>query len=378
MSNQNEWLLFVDETGDFDTPNESVSIVGWLVRQADTPDFDAALRRAIDQLFPRNAYPPHATLLNIPISHLAQLRLFGPAPADVPAWAAGGTARWDRLCALNDSAVQRVVACVQNGCMPNWDECNAADSRVRWLDRPLHQVMDAQRLRKFDQMTALLALLDDALSPSGSWLVGASMPETLRSSPATPPDHYLHLLDLLFARVFALLRSTSKEVHTVKTFVAGRRVWVHELLQKVYLRNLDVGACVRRAERFPFLPPSDGHPDDNVRILPFDIEETDARVRPGIVIADFAANRLRHVLAGSRRWPDVKTQAAARIALPVVAPARAGRPDERFPTMALAGSSAEVIVQAFSQSKVLPVSDTQPGWGADQAARWVQAAARWQ
>jgi hypothetical protein len=372
-----EWLLFIDETGDFDTGGECVSVVGWLVREREPTALDHALRKAIGLLLPAPAYPPHAALLNIPLAHVASFRLFGAAPTDSPAFGAVASEAWDRLVTCPHPAVRAFVRATDAAAMPAWDVCRAADQQWRVQEPALYAAVLGQRDTRVGRLATLLSCLAECYGPAQSWILTASMSAADHGSVAPPRDPYLELLELLFRRALALLRSGSPDVHVVKVFVAARWVWVERFRQRVNLRLDDVTGCVRRAERFPFRPPRDGRPDDHVRLVPFAVQSFDSRVHAGIAVADFAANRLRHPLARERSWPALRGQGAARVPLPIEARAEAEPDGDTLPAAALFGAAEAVIEQAFSTRQAIAGPVTSPAWGADQAELWVRAATRW-
>ncbi|MFW5740130.1 MAG: hypothetical protein ACOC1F_07170, partial [Myxococcota bacterium] len=230
----------------------------------------------------------------------------------------------------------------------------------------------AQREDQARRMNSLLACLRNLFSPSESWLIGAFDP----AADATSQDRYLTLLQALFVRVFALLRGQQHVVHHVKTFVARRHVQLHGVPKPVQLRIKDVGDCVRRAETFPLRPPAPGATDEHVRIVPWRVSRYDERVCPGIVIADYAANRLRGPLSSAPSWSELQSQATARVRVPIAAPACMD-PNSVLPAMAANGSPAAIIVDALSRTPPASIPRTSPGWTADQAKQWANAVARW-
>jgi hypothetical protein len=153
---------------------------------------------------------------------------------------------------------------------------------------------------------------------------------------------------------------------------------VHDatLARTVALRMDHLSDQVRRAERLPLLAPPEGSPDDRVRILQYRIQPYDQLVHPGIVLADFAANRLRASLGQAARWAELRRTAAGRVALSIEAPALAFPHAGPLPACALHGEARTKIAQAFETRTNVDLGRILPGWGHDQAAAWIQAAAR--
>lgn len=376
MPRVREWQLFIDETGDFDDPYASVAVVGWLVQHRELPRFDADLRSALAKVVPDAAWPPHAADLNLPIVQPILTRVFGAVTSDADAWVRSVPGVWERLQGLEHEAVRKVVALAEQRKMAPYKDLANANEVVKRLDPSLFRSFTAQRERRMAHMRDLLSHLGEVFGPGESWLVGAGMPPV--GDDDTPKDErYLPLLETLFCRVFALLRSDDGDRHEVRVHVARRRVKPNGGPLTLTLRIQDVGDCVRRAERFPVLAPEPGKPDARVRIVPHSVSRYDTNVRPGIVIADFAANRLRWPMSTARSWHELQANSVTQVALPVTAPARRDVGASPLPALAAHGLPEQAIHGAAEKAQVLEVPWTPPGWTTDQARQWVAAVARW-
>ena len=364
--------MFIDETGNFEEPSASVAVVGWLVQHREVPHFDQHLRSALAKVVPDGAWPPHASVLNLPISQAVVFRLFGFAEVEKERWKSAAPALWQALSELQHPAVQEVVRLADHGVFAPYDTLKEANEALREHAPGTLRRLTAQRGSQAHRMACLLACLRETFEPGESWLVGAFEP----GAAASTDDRYLAVLEALFGRVLGVLRSADDVVHHVKTIVARRHVQVDGIPRVIQLRNQDVGDCIRRAESFPLLAPPSGTPDQRVRIVPWGVTRYDELVRPGVVIADFAANRLRWPLSSAASWRELRSQADVRAVLPVDAPPRMD-PGTALPTMAATGAAASAIVDAFSRKTPVAVPGTTPGWAADQAEQWVNAMARW-
>lgn len=376
MPRVREWQLFIDETGNFEDPDASVAVVGWLVQHREHPRFDADLRGALAKVVPDAAWPPHAAHLNLPIVHPILTQGFGAVPSDDDAWVSSMPGAWARLRALKHEAVRKVLNLAEQRQMAPYDDLAEANEIVKRLEPNLFGSFKARRERRMRHMRGLLSHLGEVFGPGESWLVGAGMPP-VADDDTSKGDRYLALLETLFCRVFALLRSDDGDRHEVRVHVARRWVKPNGVPLTLKLRIQDVGDCVRRAERFPVLAPEPGKPDARVRIVPHSVSRYDSNVRPGIVIADFAANRLRWPMSTARSWHELQARADSQVALPVTAPARRDVGASPLPALAAHGLPEQAIRGAAEKVQVLEVPWTPPGWTTDQARQWVAAVARW-
>ena len=376
MPRVREWQLFIDETGNFEDPDASVAVVGWLVQHREHPRFDADLRRSLAKVVPDAAWPPHAAHLNLPIVQPILTQGFGAVASDGDAWVHSVPDAWARLRALEHEAVRKVVALAEQRKMAPYDDLTEANDVVKRLEPNLFRSFIAQREQRMAWVRDLLSCLGEVFGPGESWLVGAGMPP-VGDDDAPKSDRYLALLETLFCRVFALLRADDGNTHEVRVHVARRWVKPDGVPLTLTLRVQDVGDCVRRAERFPVLAPEPGKPDTRVRIVPHSVSRYDSNVRPGIVIADFAANRLRWPMSTARSWHELQARADSQVALPVTAPARRDVGASPLPALAAHGLPEQAIRGAAKKAQVLEVPWTPPGWTTDQARQWVAAVARW-
>ncbi len=301
MPRVREWQLFIDETGNFEDPDASVAVVGWLVQHREHPRFDADLRGALAKVVPDAAWPPHAAHLNLPIVHPILTQGFGAVPSDDDAWVSSMPGAWARLRALEHEAVRKVLDLAEQRQMAPYDDLAEANEIVKRLEPNLFGSFKAQRERRMRHMRGLLSHLGEVFGPGESWLVGAGMP------PVADDD-------------------TS---------------------------------------------------DTRVRIVPHSVSRYDSNVRPGIVIADFAANRLRWPMSTARSWHELQARADSQVALPVTAPARRDVGASPLPALAAHGLPEQAIRGAAEKVQVLEVPWTPPGWTTDQARQWVAAVARW-
>ncbi len=254
----------------------------------------------------------------------------------------------------------------------------AADAYLRERLPATHR-----RLRALiaDDARALRALLRTARVPfegDSAFVVAAAATPwqggSYEGDEPSPADSYLALLPALFERLFGLLRSEALEQHHVSVTTATR--WATQPdLRRVPLRRADVRAAIERAATFPLLPPK-GLGAGPVRIAPTAVQRYDEHVHPGVVLADFTANRLRHAVLASGldgAWRSLEQRAAATIALPVEVAARALADGPSLPTVAADGGARDAVRSSFEGERP-DISRLSPRWAREQATSWVSAA----
>jgi hypothetical protein len=342
-------LVCIDESGNFDLPADRVCVGGLLLKEADSPMLRLALKTQLDVIFPHLDYPPHATCYNRPSQHLvAWKRLSMERRKAVPLG----------LAMLLDTAEQQVLntpgapaELSGPGGAPlltppllarldDWLRLHATGA----LD-PLNTVRSSSQA-KLEQLLAHLT----QLCPGHCAVVAAAEVPSV-SAPASAPDRYLRLLAVLFERLIALLHSGPPGPRLVVR-IASRGVW-RPTGARTPLAHADVLAAYQEAVRA-----SPTGVDIELQVEP--PEDYDAQVHPGLVLADFAMNRLRSRL-GARTWSILAGQLKASLQLPAeLFVAHVGR---HLPTIAA--------------HTALPLNPRPPGgeagWMEQQAAQWASA-----
>jgi hypothetical protein len=371
MASETEWLLFLDESGDFSDPVASVCIAGFLLRAEEKGGEDLWLRGLLARRFPEVEYPPHARFLNRDAFHLANW-LLRDRP-DIP-----GVSRdsLERLAALlcEKSASRAAMACrgaIDAGKVPRWEDLAELEPELQGAlpteFQTLRGLVDRSR-------AAIVAVLEEVRARYGDERVFAvaGADTRIREADDGPVrDRYLALLEVVFERVLALFRKEPPERHKIWVRAAERHVSLPWGLT-LHLRHFDVGQAVRAAERRPPLALSPGvGADPHVRLVPMEPPRFDGDVHPGVVIADFLANRMREPLGASSPWREVREAAGGRVALPVETPPRM-YPDVSLPTVAADGLPRRAIAAAFEGREPVGLEGAR-GWAKEQAARWVEA-----
>jgi hypothetical protein len=365
-----EWLLFIDESGDFDDPDSRPCTAGLLLQDEDASVRSGPLRRLIEQVAPLVPYPLHAAHLNRVGFHLAcRMRASGERQGEA------GRDDWldEAVRLVRESSHPVAGAFLKALGRPGWLDCTLLRRFDAWLKSeapPLFAVLAAERDAVNRAMWKLLDELHTAYGPDRCLLIAAA--EGTGSLTPVGEDRYLRLLTALFERVFALLRSRPAAQHRVWVRVAGRNVR-EAPFESVPQHSRHVADCIRAAERFPLWPPA-GATDPDVRLVPFQPARYDESVHPGLVLADFIANRLWMPLQWARDLRSLEAQAQDRTALSIYATPRALPASARLPLPAAEGLARQIVNAAFSGRQVPAPAAVAPGWAREQALAWARAA----
>ncbi|MCA9530191.1 MAG: hypothetical protein KC543_08640 [Myxococcales bacterium] len=384
------WLLFVDESGNLDEARELAVVAGVLVRlDGDPAWFEQQVRAAIEWAYPGVAYPPHATVLNKTTGlvastyrrHLRDPSAGAPRPAL--------RAAWDALCAAAPElpAAARVVAATRKHQEPrDWADLEECD---RYLKRHhggayegalgLAQQGGAGMARALARLPTCAAADSNKPRPAAFVVAAAARDvddafDLGATGDRTVTDRYLSLLGAMLERTMLLLRAEPPAHHEVRLAVATRHV-PRPGLPATPLTASDVGEVVGRVIGYPFLP-AEGLGDARLRFHCDATPKYDARVHPGVVLADFVANRLRRILGqaiGSTPYSRVAENASRDISLPVEQAAAALQDAGPLPTLAADGQPRAAIrahLEAEADAAPLPA---RPRWARDEASAWIGA-----
>ncbi len=130
------WVLYVDESGAHDDPDDLHLVAGLLLRANDSVGLDALLRGILEETWPIWPWPPHAADLNHPASRVAAV-MKTPASDVESARATWLRARAEPLVRLmresRDPVARRFLAAVADwdGGKLDHDAMKAADSLMR-------------------------------------------------------------------------------------------------------------------------------------------------------------------------------------------------------------------------------------------------------
>jgi hypothetical protein len=373
------WRLFIDETGDFDSPRAQVAVVGLLLNEASGWVDPGRMKRALTAIAPEVPWPPHATVLRLPLAWAA----WGPAAPSQPWEAAADAVRsllrdqlpedWAVLCTLvaggklpsgsgprGDALRERLVRLAEKrapGPMAVLRAHAAAVSnRMATLPREIQQGPDPASASVGWCLLAAESVIGDAIGADASG------------------DRYTTMLVSLLRRVMDVLHACDAEGperHEVR--VGASRRGLHDLRLGV-ARPLAVAdlsrACVaatgsdtREHRKGP----------SRVRFIPEEVPRYDRQCPPGYVLADRAANSIFGVLRadGSGRLEPWIASLERATSWGFRASTR------RLPTTAATGE-AERWMQARREPSGL-VSESGAAhalymclpWAREQAERWV-------
>lgn len=375
MRHETSWLLFLDETGDFDDPAAAVAIAGLLVQETH-PAMLAGLRAPIAALNPVVPYPPHASMLNLSLAHWVAWSRAAPA-ARAAHWRADWMATADRELAGSTWLAKVLATPLQRG-----NEWYAAlqqiDAMLPSRAPGAARLLEAVRGEHEHRMVSFLDALAGRYGPERCLAVAAAEAPGIDGGGS---DRYLSLLRVVMERVLLLLRSRPAARHRVRVLAAGRHVEASPFPRRIDLRSRDVADAIRAAERFPLDAPPAGGPDAWVHLVPESPQPYDAQVHPCLVLADFVANRLGWPLRRCSSWPALSDDVRRRTALPAEAAPRWLAPARPCPTIAAAGPAGEVVRALFGGEldrggalQSLRDRKVRPGWAREQAERWIDVA----
>lgn len=356
-----EWVLYVDESGDFGEDPYSC-VVGLTMREQECGKLERDLRAAVEGCFPLVPWPPHATALNIPVSRAAAC-LLSEAGHDQVRSACSRAVEALRA-AKEEPALRDFWRCVEAGRMPAYSQLRAADAWLKAKDggaherlRQLVRVQD-RRMRRLLRGLALSGGEDDV------FVVGAVQ---ARQGGAPEDDGYLRCLEALFERLIALVDAEGVR-QAVRFRVATRHVDEPSLGVRIPLNAKHVVDLVQDAKA---LAAKLIEAEPGVRCVPLEHQtKYDERVHAGVVLADFLANRVRRVLRSSKlSWSEVGKGVRGRTG---IAPeARARRFDAVLPALTFEGPLRSWLLTSRGVEELQ--SMRAPRWAVEQARRWAEA-----
>lgn len=363
-SGEEEWLLYIDESGDFELDPCSC-VIGIAIRERETPDFEKALRDAVEHCFPLVPWPPHTADLNLPISRAAACLV---SEGDAPSLReATGPAITALKAGRQEDALVPFFDAVDAARWPRYEALAAADGWLRARHRAawgrLDKIKNGQR-RHFAQ---ILAAITEHYGRDGVFVVGAAQ----RGDDVDAREsNYLSCLEAALERLFALLRSRDGR-RVVRFRVATRDEHEPRIGRDLPLSSTRVLEVARQAAAFPLGAPAEGERDAHVRLVPLEhITRFDRHVKPGIVLADFLANRLRHVLGRDEAWAAVRRAAREQTRVSPERVCDLAEVSELLPTIAHDGEVRVWLARALGSDVPTKLGPTLPRWAREQAEAW--------
>lgn len=315
------WSLFMDESGRFGQDRGAV-VAGLLVEAPLTHALGVAIKAALSLDDEGIAWPPHSWMLN----GAAKLRQ-GESEGKVTLSKARATFLKRATDAEIDAFLEGARASIREG-------------------------LGSLRERTGANVWVVGAVCD----PAGP------VPGTMYGQ--VEADGYVDALGAVFARVTLLLRDAANPM-IVETFVAERNVIHAQLgvpmkLGPLYVRQIATAVTrqIPGGDSVIFAPASVGYYE---------------RAHPGVVAADHVVNRLFRKVTNPIHgpWPDVATEVAATVGIPIARPRRA-RPSPALPLLAAAGSPHAAVLAAANEAALAPLPPHGATWITDQATAWIQ------
>jgi len=367
------WQLFVDESGDFGAAESDLAIVGVLLEGYASPQLAIALRRALNRIFVGAPYPPHAAHHNCPTTLLWASLLDVPGiPTSerfvrrtegalrIARGSSAQAAAFREVCEAADAA--RRLGEADAPVSMRTLNLRAARSFYRWLERiapaehaALTSESEQQRADFVDFLATTLA--GETATKSTALVVAWRGGQMDKKGERTDGSaEYAELYGALIERALAFVVAKESEsqlwVHVAERGESQQRL---QALQRTAVAH----PLVRRARHAP-----------TVTIAK--VQRYDGRVHPGIVIADFAANRmLGRVLGVAKRWDDVAAESRAVIGVAPAARCAIVSASGVLPAATSSGSARDAVRCAAEGSA--PPTVTGPVWAREQAKAWVDA-----
>ncbi len=282
------WTLFIDESGDLQTPGSTGVVAGLLLPGTDRGPLHRSVRKRLIDIFVGLRWPPRAATLNIPLASLQGLTELKPAqrPAEL-----------ERVRRALGPLGERLPSA-------DWQQLRALDREVAERHPEEHRLLVHQGQQREARMLRLLADLERVSGDRPqAFLAFAEVDPSADLPPPGGPvvhDSYVRLLIDLLSRVQATLLHSERGVELVEAVVADRDLQLAAPSQAVPLMPRYLEGFIRQAHQRT--ADALGAAASSVRIVAtgrrrYRGEDTPA----GLVIADWLANRGGRVL---RRPPS--------------------------------------------------------------------------
>ncbi len=362
--------LFVDETGDFRTPDSHGAVVGLVAPTNAQGLLLEGLEDELRQVFVGLPWPPHATELNIPIAHAVRALELGGGKLPRPL----------------KKLVHRVAKPLKKhvgGSLPKQARRDQLKDWDNWLAAH-HPGLRQELVGLRDRREAGLARVLRGLGAQGAWVLVAATRVDPQDEPAEPGqlvrDAYVRALRLLLERLHALSWSSAGG-RQMAARICDRNVRVQGLPRAVPLSRVFLEDITREATGHPALDPSDARRDSfHLDISPGRTVFRGDDLPAGVVLTDWLANRAGRVLNAKAKkdWTRV-TERLDHQVLHGLARSRRMALCPGLPaltTLAHDGSPRAVEHQAFNASGPVGTGHLKPEWARVQAEQWVHRAAQ--
>ncbi|MCP4803769.1 MAG: hypothetical protein GY913_07105 [Proteobacteria bacterium] len=357
--------LFVDETGDFRTPDSHGAVVGLVAPTGPEGRLVEGLDDELREVFVGLPWPPHATDLNIPIAHAVRaLELGGgrlPRQVKKLAHKVGKPLKRHVGGSLPAHASQRQLK--------DWDG---------WL-AVAHPELRQELIGLHDRREAGLARVLRKLGSQGAWVLVAATRVGAPDEPAAAGqlvrDTYVRALRLLIERLHALSWSDAG-TRRLTARICDRSVRVEGMPRAVPLSRALLEDVAREASEHPALAATDARRDSfHLDVSPGRTVFRGDDVLAGVVLADWLANRVGRVLR-TRDW----TRLTQRLDHQILHGLGRSRPMALCPglpsltTVAFDGEARRCEHEAFEKRGPVATRQIRPDWARVQAEQWVHRA----
>jgi hypothetical protein len=381
------WLLFVDESGNFDGREGPVSLGGLLLQHDSLPTIGRGLRLGVEKIYPHVPYPPHATELNLAAGHLASWRLW-PVQSIYSGQLENANLEFEKALRIEGASplLQGFLNAECERKRPKFPSLQGCDQWMQANAPKAMAILEEVRDASSRNMVDFLSNASSVLFNRNRRCILTGVVECGRhewDGSTSSVDRYLDLLRTLFEEVFLFLRDGPPGVgtaHSIAVRVASRRIY--DAARALTVSDID--EQVRCASVFPLYPSQGGH--DTIEVEAQIEPKYDGNAHAGVVVADFLCNKLRRVARdGTAEWLVVRQAVKGATGLsPDVVPSV--DPNRRTkPAVAAQGASWTAITHAFARGMAEAVgtagspdsaTSLAPGWPRDCVDSWAELAGR--
>lgn len=357
-----EFAAYVDESGRFNDPDDTVVVGGLLIPASDLLEKEVHLQ--LQRVAPRVPWPIHAWLLgHQSMFVLWRLRTAGAGGPD----AATASAR-AALLGDEPNAFARAQRALQLGFEPSSADLFALDKVLRRRGRI---IWEAEQEGTFEALCTVMDAVAASTAKHAAVVMAAETrpADAMPVAPARTPDRYTWLLACLAERI----------AHAVGRMPGAHRVTFHVMTRKIYdaAAGRDVMLTSEHVARAVALLVPDGHYERQGTTVDLvaaaDVGRRDRALPALLVLADIVVNRARRQLRGDVRWETLARRLREVLRL---APTVAGHP-----AGAASGLARDYIEDArrgaaIGRAHPLFVTPDVRPWTADQADRWADTFTR--
>ncbi len=377
MKPREEWQLFIDESGNFDSPEGLRLVTGLLIKAPDTEEVRTSLRSALEQAHPGIPWPPHSFLCNYMGGWVAQvLANQAQNQIDENLWMAA-----ERIQSLLKVKSPEAHTSLRKLMKPGKKYGNDAQRLERYLQRLPPQLLTpfvvAQRTR-----TELLGMLFQELERDNQAFTVVSV-----VGDRTAGDPYLRAFETLVERVVALFRESPAKPESphivIRVHVASREIQPEWAPTRIPFIPKIMQGLLAHARNYPPYAPRDRlefNPRLSFVFSNFWNANYGVDCHPGITLVDYLSNQTYRSLRDLGKLKHLTCQiihnnCRSRLLL---APQRVPRLDSKaLPTLAATGRAREAILEAYlPEGKVDPLTELEPVWMGEQSHKWQQFARR--